>query len=66
MHLKLGDIVIRKDDQVNILFQINGFDGDYAILKGIKIPIMTIVKDEKLIKLNRIRKKNNSVLSCIK
>ena len=66
MHLKLGDLVIRKDDRVNVVFQVSGFDGNYAILKGVEVPIMTIVKSDKLIKLNRNRRKYNSGLDCIK
>ena len=66
MHLKLGDLVLRKDDNSNILFEVSGFDGNYAILHGIKIPIMTIVSKDKLIKLNRRRIKYNNSLKCIK
>ncbi|MGM0410459.1 MAG: hypothetical protein ACQEQF_06805 [Bacillota bacterium] len=66
MHFKLGDLVIRKDENMSFVFKISGFDGKYAILKGTKIPIMTIVKTDKLIKLNRNRVKNNVSLKCIK
>ncbi len=52
----MGDIVIRKGNNTNFLFQVTGFDGNYVFLKGIKFPIMTISKTKDLIKLNRKRR----------
>jgi hypothetical protein len=53
----MGDLVIRRKDSTDFVFQVTGFDGDYVFLKGIRLPITTISSTEKLIKLNRKRKK---------
>ena len=53
--IKLGDMVVRKGEKNDLLFQVTGFDGNYAVLKGIRIPIITIYQVDKLIKLNRER-----------
>lgn len=61
MHIKLGDMVVRKEEENDLLFQVTGFDGDYAVLKGLRIPIITICKYDKLIKLNRERESFNTL-----
>lgn len=66
LHLKLGDLVLRKEDSTDFVFQITGFDGDYVILRGVKLPIITISNPDKLIKLNRERKKLFSNLRRVK
>ncbi len=55
VNIKLGDMVVRKGEKNDLLFQVTGFDGSYAVLKGIRIPIITICQADKLIKLNRER-----------
>lgn len=55
LNIKLGDLVVRKGEENNLLFQVTGFDGKYAVLKGVRIPIITICQAKKLIKLNRKR-----------
>lgn len=55
MNIKLGDMVIRRGERNDLLYQVTGFDGEYAMLKGIKIPILTICQADKLIKINRKR-----------
>jgi len=59
--IKLGDMVLRKGEKNPLLFQVTGFDGEYALLKGIEIPIVTIYQVDKLIKLNRKREKLNVI-----
>ncbi|NLJ83594.1 MAG: hypothetical protein GX336_01620 [Halanaerobiaceae bacterium] len=61
MKIKLGDMVLRKGEKNPLLFQVTGFDGEYALLKGIEIPIVTIYQVDKLIKLNRKREKLNVI-----
>ncbi|MFI5358892.1 MAG: hypothetical protein ACHQYO_02430 [Halanaerobiales bacterium] len=61
MKIKLGDMVLRKGEKNPLLFQVTGFDGDYALLKGIEIPIITLYQVDKLIKLNRNREKINVI-----
>lgn len=61
MNIKLGDLVVRKGEKNDLLFQVTGFDGEYAVLKGLKIPIITICSSEKLIKLNRKRENINAL-----
>ncbi len=61
MNIKLGDLVIRKGERNDLLFQVTGFDGEFAVLKGVKIPIITICSAEKLIKLNRKRENINAL-----
>lgn len=57
MSIKLGDLVVRKGEKQALLFQVTGFDEEFAVLKGVKIPIITIYPQEDLIKINRTRKK---------
>ncbi|MFW5982163.1 MAG: hypothetical protein ACOCQO_03035 [Halanaerobiaceae bacterium] len=59
MNIKLGDMVLRKGEENDLLFQVTGFDGEYVVLRGVKIPIITICQAEKLIKLNRKREQIN-------
>lgn len=59
MKIKLGDMVVRKGEKNPLLFQVTGFDGEYALLKGIKIPIVTIYQADNLVKLNRGREQLN-------
>lgn len=59
--IKLGDMVVRKGEKNDLLFQVTGFDGNYAVLKGIRIPIITIYQTDKLIKLNREREQITAV-----
>lgn len=66
MNLKLGDLVIRKDESYSLLFRVSEFDGRYVILKGIKIPVITICTRDKLIKLNRKRNKIKTGLRRVK
>ncbi|MFW6022480.1 MAG: hypothetical protein ACOCQW_03070 [Halanaerobiaceae bacterium] len=61
LNIKLGDIVVRKGDNSEFLFQVTGFDGDYAVLKGMGIPIITICRITELIKLNRQRSQFTSL-----
>ncbi|WP_041605899.1 hypothetical protein [Halothermothrix orenii] len=64
--LKLGDLVLKKDSSYGLVYQITGFDGNFIILKGIKIPIITICTADELIKINRTRKVSNNSIRCIK
>jgi hypothetical protein len=57
--IKLGDLVLRKGEKNTLLFQVTGFDGDYAFLKGIEVPIITIYQADRLIKINKKREKRN-------
>lgn len=66
MNLKLGDLVMRKKSSNDLLFQVTGFDGEYVLLKGVKIPIITISQSEELIKLNRTREKSIPGLRRVK
>lgn len=66
MKVKLGDLVVRKGEINDLLFKVTGFDGEYAVLKGVKIPIITICPSEKLIKLNRKRDRYFSNLRIVK
>lgn len=66
MHIKLGDLVIRKNEVNDVLFQVTGFEGEFAVIKGIKIPIITVCLIENLIKINREREKNVANLRRIK
>lgn len=59
VNIKLGDMVLRKGEENDLLFQVTGFDGEYVVLRGVKIPIITICQAEKLIKLNRKREQIN-------
>ncbi|MEJ6950875.1 hypothetical protein [Natronospora cellulosivora (SeqCode)] len=61
MNIKLGDMVVRKGEENDLLFQVTGFDGEYVVLRGVKIPIITICQAEKLIKLNRKREQINNL-----
>lgn len=66
MNIKLGDLVMRKGEIYDLMFQVTGFDEEYVVLKGIRIPIITICPAEKLIKLNREGERFNSGLKVIK
>ncbi|MFW5992406.1 MAG: hypothetical protein ACOCQN_04365 [Halanaerobiaceae bacterium] len=55
MKIKMGDMVVRKGEGASLLFQVTGFDGKFAVLKGVRIPIITFCNTDKLIKLNRKR-----------
>lgn len=66
MNLKMGDLVIRRNESPHLLFQVEEFDGDYVILKGIEVPVITIATREKLIKLNRGRIKSRFCLKRVK
>lgn len=55
MNIKLGDFVVRKEEKNDLLFQVTGFDGNFALLKGVRIPIITVCSLDELIKLNRKR-----------
>lgn len=66
MKLKMGDLVLRKDESTPIAFRITEFDGDYVILRGIKIPVITVARKENLIRLNRRRNTNQQCLRRVK
>ena len=66
MNIKLGDLVLRRGERQDLLFQVTGFDGEYAVLKGVRIPIITICSADNLIKLNRRRDSYYSNLRLVK
>ena len=66
MGFKLGDLVIKKNETNNMIFQITEFDGDYVVIRGITVPVITVAKTDKLIKINRKRRKLKSKLRIIK
>ncbi len=66
MNFKLGDYVIKKNDNSAIVFQITEFDGQSVVLKGIKIPVITVSDVSNLIKINKERKKIKSRLRRVK
>ena len=55
MHLRLGDLVIRRGDSSRRLFIITGFDGEYVILKGRKYSFITAERSDNLLRLNKKR-----------
>ncbi|HLV10474.1 MAG TPA: hypothetical protein VKY40_09710 [Halanaerobiales bacterium] len=65
MNIKLGDLVLRRGERNDMVFRVSGFDGDYAVLKGIKVPIITICALDKLIKINR-KRENINILKRVK
>jgi hypothetical protein len=66
VRIKLGDLVVRKDENRDFLFQVTGFDGEYIILRGLKIPIFTVSMQENLIKINKNRFKLYSGIRLVK
>ncbi len=65
MKLKLGDLVVRKDVSTDMLFQIIEFKKESVVIRGLKIPVITIVNREDLIKINKERKNFNSLLHIV-
>lgn len=66
MNIKMGDLVVRKGEINDLLFRVTGFEGEYAVLKGVRFPIITICSAENLIKLNRKRESNITTLRRVK
>jgi len=62
LHLKLGDLVIRRDEPDRMIFKVIEFSGNQVILQGQNMPIITISEKKRLIKLNRERLNDN----CLK
>lgn len=63
--MRLGDLVINKNDSASFIFQITGFDGDKVILKLIDLPVTTVLPINCLIKISH-NKKIKSPLKVIK
>ena len=66
MDLKLGDLVAKKDESSNLLFQITEFDGDKVVIRGVQVPVITVTDVDELIKLNKERKNVNPTLRRVK
>jgi len=66
LKIKLGDLVVRKSEFNDLLFKVTGFDEKYAVLRGIRIPIITICPVENLIKINRERNRYSTSLRLVK
>ncbi len=65
MNLKLGDLVVRKKNTSNLLFQITEFDGDKVVIRGVKVPVITVVNKNELIKINKKNRTTSSILKVI-
>ncbi|MCK4257903.1 MAG: hypothetical protein KAX49_02935 [Halanaerobiales bacterium] len=50
--MRLGDIVINRNDPNSLVFQITGFDGEKALLKVVDLPLTTILPVKCLIKIS--------------
>ncbi len=63
--MRLGDLVINRNDPESLIFQITAFDGDRAILKVIDLPLTTVLPLKSLVKIASAPQ-NNSPLKLIR
>ena len=58
MNLKLGDLVFKRNEEPSMLYEITEFGDDFAVLKGTRIPVITVADFHNLIKINNRKRKN--------
>ncbi|MFW5998690.1 MAG: hypothetical protein ACOC4G_01465 [Bacillota bacterium] len=66
MNFKLGDLVVKKEGSSPLTFVITGFSGEKVLLRGVKLPLITLANTDNLIKVNNKNKTKQRVIKRIK
>lgn len=52
--MRLGDLVINRNDPESLTFQITGFDGDKAIVRVVDLPLTTVLPIKSLVVVSKL------------
>lgn len=52
--MRLGDLVINRNDPDSLTFQITGFDGDKAIVRVVDLPLTTVLPIKSLVVVSKL------------